>query len=75
MNESIGKRFVSEKVLLEEYVRRDVSIFGVFQYLSKADVFFVKDENDVRPYKYFKRYYLLAVFMKMPYWIRDCVKK
>lgn len=75
VNESIGKRFVSEKVLLEEYVRRDVSIFGVFQYLSKADVFFVKDENDVRPYKYFKRYYLLAVFMKMPYWIRDCVKK
>lgn len=73
--ESVGKRFVSEKVLLEEYVRSDASISQMKDYLSKADVFFIKDDVDVKPYQYFKKYYLIATCLKVPYWLRDRRRK
>lgn len=73
--QSVGKKFVSEKVLLEEYVRNDISIFKARRFMSEADVCFIKDEADLQPFKYFKRYYLIAICFKFPYWIRDMKKK
>lgn len=73
--ECAGKKFVSEKVLLEEYVRNDVSISGMRNYLSGADVYFIKDDVDVKPYKYFRKYYLAAALFKIPYWLRDKRRK
>lgn len=66
-----GKRFVSEKVLLEEYVRSDADIHKVKRLMNNADVYFIKDEQDVKPYNYFKKYYLIAALLRIPYRIRD----
>lgn len=70
-SESVGKKFVSEKVLLEEYVRNDVSVFRAISYLMKADVRFIKDEKDRKPYKYFKKYCIVITGLKVIYWLRD----
>ena len=70
-HESIGKKFVSEKVLLEEYVRNDANVFQVMRYVLGADVTFIRDDRDEMPYKYFKKYFLIANGLKLLYWIRD----
>lgn len=69
--EQVGKTFVSEKVLLEEYVRNDVSLRQMKNYLKCADITFIRDENDTKPYKHFRKYYMIAGVMKLPYWMRD----
>lgn len=73
--QSWGKQFVSEKVLLEEFARSDADIRKVRKILSEADVYFIKDEKDKRPYKIFKDYYLAALLMRIPYRLRDLIKK
>lgn len=71
VKQSEGKRFVSEKVLLEEYARSDVKLEKMRQILSEADVHFIRDDKDPKPYKYFKDFYMVAFLMKIPYFIRD----
>ena len=66
-----GKRFVSEKVLLEEYARNDMGIWEARDCLKKADVFFIKDDQDQEPYKYMKKYFFIATILKLPYRIKD----
>ena len=70
-NDSVGKRFVSEKVLLEEYIRNDVNISKAKEMLNRADVYFIKDDLDKSPYKYFRKNIIVAALMKIPYYIRD----
>lgn len=74
MVSTVGRTFVSEKVLLEEYVRSDVKWIDVKTYLKKADVFFIKDDKDPQPYEYFKRAYIVASILRIPYRIRDNIK-
>ncbi len=70
-----GKRFVSEKLLLEEYARSDTNMRKIKEHMSEADVHFIKDELDPKPYKYFKKYYTVAGLMRVPYKIRDMKRK
>lgn len=69
--EQVGKTFVSEKVLLEEYVRNDISFQQMKAFLRNADISFIQDKNDTKPYKHFRKYYVIAGLMKIPYWMRD----
>ena len=62
-----GKIFLSEKALLEEFVRGDISRETFKTGLNKADVFFVKDAKDKGPYGIFKRYLRLAPILKSVY--------
>ena len=66
-----GTRFVSEKVLIEEYARSDANIRTVRKYMDQADVCFIKDSQDPGPYKYFRKYYFIATLMRIPYRLRD----
>lgn len=52
-----GRTFVSEKILLEGYVDGFLTRYQLNRYLRKADVFFVIDENDPEPYRFFKTRY------------------
>lgn len=70
-----GKRFISEKVLLEEFARSDTNIKKMRKNLTEADVCFIKDCQDMKPYQNFKRYYFVAGLMQLPYKIRDRRKK
>lgn len=69
-----GGRFINEKVLVEEYARGSMTISGVRKRLKQADIHFIRDEYDCRPYRYFRRYYVAAALMKLPYRLRDRLK-
>lgn len=66
-----GKKFVSEKILLEEYVRSDLSLSEGKKMMNRADICFIKADDDPKPYRYFKRFYFAALLMRIPYRIRD----
>ncbi|MGN0532402.1 MAG: hypothetical protein ACI4IN_06370 [Eubacterium sp.] len=59
--------FVSEKVLMEEYARGDLSLNRVRRIMEGKDLYFVKDANDPLPYKYCSRFYLVAAAMRLIY--------
>lgn len=71
INIATGKNFLSEKVLLEEYVRSDASLQEVRKTDANADVYFIKDEADPKPYKNFKKFYIIASMMRIPYRLKD----
>lgn len=68
------KKFVSEKILLEEYARGDVRLSKVRKCMKIADVYFIKDEDDPKPYNYFRRFYFIATLMRLVYKISDAIK-
>lgn len=54
------KLFVSEKVLIDEYANNFVSWEELKQYMNEADIHFVKNEEDPKPYRHFKNFYHVA---------------
>ena len=72
---AVGGRFINEKVLMEEYARSGMAISGVRKRVKQADIHFIRDEHDHRPYRYFRRYYAVAALMKLPYRLRDHLRK
>lgn len=59
-----GKSFVSEKVLMEEFARGDVSARRISELMKGSDIHFVKDAADPRPYRYFKLFYAFAALLR-----------
>lgn len=70
-----GKTFVSEKVLVEELVRGDVDYKMFKRHLSEVDIHFIKDDKDPKPYHHFNKYILVAILMRIPFKLRDYIKK
>ena len=58
--QDVGKTFVSEKILLEEYESKYISKSDVKTYMNKVDIHFIKNDHDNRPYKHFKKFYAMA---------------
>ena len=73
--EKTGQRFVSEKVLMEEFARSDASWQQVKDHMAQADVCFIRSEKDPKPYRYFQRFYPAAALLRLPYRLRDGKKK
>ena len=71
LNCKCGKTFLSEKILLEEFTRNDVTVKEFKTYLRSADILFMSDKEDHKPYEHFKKYYLAAWLMRLPYRMRD----
>lgn len=69
------KTFISEKILMEEFARGDISFKEIRTLMNSADIFFVKNENDIKPYKYFKYFYLPSILVRISYKIKDRFKK
>lgn len=55
-----NKTFVSEKVVIDEYRMDRITWDHVKQAMSSADIYFIKDSRDRRPYNHFKAHYLEA---------------
>lgn len=65
-----GLSFVSEKVLMEEFVRGDATKEMLNGLIEKADVCFVKNEEDPAPFDEFKKYYFMASLLRLAYKVR-----
>lgn len=61
--EETGKTFVSEKVLIEEYMKNRLSKDKLNEYLKSVDIHFVMDDDDPKAYKHFKKFYPIATMM------------
>ena len=60
-----GKRFVSEKVLLEEYAKGRVSKKKFRECMNEADIYFIKNSEDKQAYRHFRKFYLIAACMRI----------
>lgn len=58
--EVVGKKFVSEKIGFEEYVDNCISMKELKDEIEKADIHFIMDKEDVKPYQHFKKFYFFA---------------
>lgn len=66
--------FVSEKILIEEYARGDISAKKAKEYYNGAQIRFIDDYEDTAPYKCFKKNYPAAFFMRLIYRLIDSIK-
>ena len=60
--ENTGKHFISEKIGIEEYMENCISKSEFKEEIKKADIHFIYDKEDIKPYKHFKKYFNLAKF-------------
>ena len=65
--ERAGKKFVSEKILIDEYAKGRIEKDKIGSSMDEVDVFFVKNEEDMRPYKHFKKFYPVASLLRPIY--------
>lgn len=63
--EETGKTFVSEKVLIEEYAKGRISRKRLNEIMKSVDIHFIKDENDTKAYKHFRKFYPIAAVMRI----------
>ena len=59
---TVGKLFLNERVLLNEYRDGYLTLRDVRDYMKKADISFMKNEKDMWPYRFFKMLFLVAPF-------------
>ena len=66
-----GKIFVSEKVLIEEYTMGRLPMSKVRSSMNEADVHFVRNKDDMKPYRHFRKFYPIAAVMRQLYKIKE----
>lgn len=59
-----GKCFVNEKVLLDEYAHDYLTKNDVEKIMKKADIHFIKDEDDFLAWQHFKKFFILVNKLK-----------
>ena len=69
-----GLNFVSEKVLLEEYVRSDIDKSAYKACLDEADIYFIRNDIDAKPFEHYKIYEKFADFLRFAYKLKDALK-
>ena len=62
--EEPGKTFVSEKILMDEYITGHITRQDIRKKMAAADLHFVYDPQDPAAYKYFKKFYPFATFLR-----------
>ena len=55
-----GGEFLSEKILIDEYVKNRVDKDTVDRLMARADIRFIEDEEDPAPYDHFKKFWKVA---------------
>ncbi|MBR6473491.1 MAG: hypothetical protein IKS99_07205 [Firmicutes bacterium] len=75
ITDGVGRTFVSEKALIEEYIRNDIDRSTMHEILDKADIFFIKDEKDAKPNDRFIRFYKVSGIYRIIYKLRDTILK
>ena len=58
--DAAGKMFISEKVMIEEYIAGYLSEEDMKKRMDEVDVHFVKNDLDPKPYKHFQKFYKVA---------------
>ena len=59
-----GKPFISEKIMIEEYVNGYITAKERNKHFKDADIHFVYDQDDPAAYRHFKLFYTAAALMR-----------
>ena len=62
-----GKTFVSEKVLIEEYMMGRIPYSMVQECMDEVDIHFIKNDEDPEAYNHFKKFFPISRLMKKYY--------
>ncbi len=68
--ENPGKRFVSEKIMIEEYMTGYLTWSQVRKLRKDVDIHFIEDDVDKAAYRHFRKFYLIATLMRVYYRIK-----
>lgn len=60
-----GKLFISERVMLGEYISGYLSWKDMKKYMKETDIHFIHNEDDTAAYNHFKKFYKVAFFSKL----------
>ena len=60
-----GKRFISEKIMLDEYLAGYLTKEDMKKKMKEVDIHFIQDKKDPGPYRNFSRYYAVADPIKL----------
>lgn len=66
-----GKTFISEKVMLDEYIKSFITWSELKEKMNTVDIHFIKNEEDMKPYQHFKKFYPVAKVMRNAYKIQE----
>lgn len=69
--ENPGKLFISEKVMLEEYVKGYLTKTEMEQKMQEVDIHFVQNDADQAAYRHFKKFYPVAKLMKLVHKLKN----
>lgn len=72
--ENTGKRFLSEKIMIEEYVKGRVTKEKINSSMEEVDIHFIKDDKDKRPYRHFRKFYFIAAIRRNMYLKKEAKK-
>lgn len=72
--EAPGKRFVSEKILLDEYARGFLTMRQVRKLADGADIHFIRDAEDPAPYRHFRRFFLFGGVTRLLFRLKRALK-
>lgn len=60
-----GKTFISEKIMLDEYMNGYLTKAEMKKHMKNADIHFILDSEDPAAYRHFKKFYPAADVMRM----------
>ncbi len=70
----LGKRFVSEKILLDEYARDYLTGSQVKALMDSAAIHFIPDPEDPAPYRHFRKFYLFGAMTRILFRLKQRLK-
>ena len=69
-----GKRFVSEKVMMDEYARDFMTLRQIKGLMDRTQIHFIENPEDPRPYRHFRLFYLFGMATRVMFRLRKLRK-
>ena len=73
--EQTGKRFVSEKVMMDEYARNFMTLRQVNQVMKQTQIHFIENIDDPKPYRHFRKFYLFGMATRILFRVKRHLKQ
>lgn len=69
-----GKRFVSEKVMMDEYARDFMTLTQIKNLMDQTQIHFIEDSEDPEPYRHFRKFYLFGMATRLLFRLKKMIK-
>lgn len=69
-NHETGKTFVSERVLIDEYMNNRITNRQLKKFFKQVDIHFIQDDDDPAGYECFRKFYKYAMLLRPFYRIK-----